>query len=237
MSHISPTLLHHADPLPRVPVSLYVEIRDWLLANDPDGRENYDWAQSIQPPANAMDLAANIIWIILCAGRSAQAARTLEARVWDALRAGQSAVTAFGYRAKAAAIDRAWWERDADFAAFQAVHAAGSVDAMLVWCASIPFIGAITKYQLAKNVGFDVCKPDIWLARITGLPEKTPVKRLFPACQGLCAGLASTTGDRIATVDSMLWLAGNKQLLYIDQHGVQFAPRLGSRASIYEASQ
>lgn len=122
---------------------------------------------------------------------------------------------------------------DSDFAAFQAVLAAGDVDTMLEWCAGIPFVGAITKYQLAKNVGFDVCKPDIWLARLAGLPEKTPVKRLFPACQALCAGLAAATGDRIATVDSVLWLACNKQLLDITAGGVSFVPRVGARRSIY----
>ena len=98
----------------RIPPALYTEIRDWLLINDPDGRENYEWAQGVEPPADAAHLAANIIWIILCAGRSAQAARTLEKRIWDALRAGRPAVEAFGYRAKAAAIDRAWRDRGSD---------------------------------------------------------------------------------------------------------------------------
>ncbi|WP_247896808.1 hypothetical protein [Azospirillum argentinense] len=222
---------------PRVSPALYIEIRDWLLANDPDGPENYEWAQTITPPQTAEHLAGDIIWIILCAGRSAQAARTLEKRVFAALRAGQPAVTAFGYRAKAVAIDRAWLERDADFAAFQAVHAKGDVDAILEWCGAIPFVGNITKFQLAKNVGFDVCKPDIWLARLAGLPEKTPAARLFPACQSLCAGLAAATGDRIATVDSVLWLACNKQLMEIDAAGVRFVPRAGARRSIFEAAE
>ncbi|NUB07098.1 hypothetical protein FW320_13045 [Azospirillum sp. Vi22] len=208
-----------------------------MLANDPDGPENYEWAQGIVPPETAEHLAGDIIWIILCAGRSAQAARTLEKRVFAALHAGQPAVTAFGYRAKAAAIDRAWRERDADFAAFQAVHTTGDVDAMLEWCGAIPFVGAITRYQLAKNVGFDVCKPDIWLARLAGLPEKTPATRLFPACQSMCAELAAATGDRIATVDSVLWLACNKQILEIDAAGVRFVPRAGARRSIFEAAE
>lgn len=220
----------------RVSPELYIEFRDWLLANDPDGCENYEWSQNITPPTTPEHLAGDIIWIILCAGRSAQAARTLEKRVFAALHAGQPAVTAFGYRAKAAAIDRAWLERDADFAAFQAVHAKGDVDAMLEWCGAIPFVGAITRYQLAKNVGFDVCKPDIWLARCAGFPEKTPVKRLFPACQGLCRDLSEATGDRIATVDSVLWLAGNKQLLDCSADGVRFVPREAARRSIYETA-
>ncbi|WP_377810293.1 hypothetical protein ABNQ38_31775 [Azospirillum sp. A29] len=61
--------------------------------------------------------------------------------------------------------------------------------------------------------------------------------RLFPACQALCAGLAAATGDRSATVDSVLWLACNKQLLDIDADGVRFVPRAGTRRSIYETAE
>lgn len=93
------------------------------------------------------------------------------------------------------------------------------------------------KFKLAKNVRFDLCKPDIWLARLAGLPEKTPVARLFSACQALFAGLAAATGDRISTVDSVLWLACNKQLLDIDAYGVRFVPRAGTRRSIYEMAE
>jgi hypothetical protein len=63
------------------------------------------------------------------------------------------------------------------------------------------------------------------------------VARLFPACQALCAGLAAATGDRSATVDSVLWLACNKQLLDIDADGVRFVPRAGTRRSIYETAE
>ena len=177
-----------------------------MLENDPDAAEILQWSADIVPHATAEELAGDIVWIILCAGRNAQAARTIERKVWAAIRAGTPVVEAFGYRAKAAAIERAWHERVGDFTAFQAASAAGDVQTLLDWCRSIPFIGDDTQFQLAKNSGADLCKPDIWLCRLTGIPDapRRNVQARFDACMALCRPLAEATGDRIAAVDSLL---------------------------------
>lgn len=204
-------------PAQRLPDALWREVRGWLLANDTDAPRMLEWSNhGVGMPTTAEKMASEIIWIILCAGRSAQAARTIERKVWDAIRAGRPAVTAFGYRAKAAAIDRAWNERHADFAALQAigVHAPA---ALLPWCKSIPFVGEDTQYQLAKNFGADVCKPDIWLCRLAGIPDhpRRAAHLRYPACQALCTYLGASTNDRVAAVDSLLWLACNKGVLRV----------------------
>ena len=215
-------------PESRVPASLYAELRQWLLEHDPDGQEMLDWSsQEIGFPATPEKMAGEIVWIILCAGRSAQAARTIEKRVWAALEAGRPVVEAFGYRAKAEAIERAWRERERDYAALCQVGTA-DVEKLVAWCGSLPFVGADTQFQLAKNFGADVCKPDIWLCRLTGIPDKPrrAVKFRFPACMALCRPLAEASGDRIATVDSLLWLACNKGALQVsaDAGPVSFKP-------------
>lgn len=223
-------------PESRVPVSLYQELRAWLLENDPDGKEMLEWStQYIGFPMTAEDMAGEIIWIILCAGRSAQAARTIEKRVWAALRDGRPVVEAFGYRAKAEAIERAWRERDLDFAALREVGNA-DVEKLVAWCGSLPFVGDDTQFQLAKNFGADVCKPDIWLCRLAGIPDRPrrAVKFRFPACMALCRPLAAASGDRVATVDSLLWLACNKGVLAVDNAAgpVRFKPRAITARSI-----
>ncbi|MBB5547458.1 hypothetical protein GGD70_007818 [Paraburkholderia fungorum] len=203
----------------RLPLAIYLAARSWLLANDPDAARMISWSlHEIRPPQSPEAMAGEIIWIILCAGRSAQAARTIEAKVWSAIRAGKPVVSAFGYRAKAAAIERAWREREADFAALQNVLAADDPVRLLEWCHAIPFVGDDTQYQLAKNFGVQVCKPDIWLCRLSGFPDRprVPVKVRFAACMALCGDLARGSGDTIAVVDSMLWLACNKGVLVTD---------------------
>lgn len=223
-------------PHTRVPVEMYQDLRAWMIDNDPDAAEILNWSADIKAYDTPEDLAGDIIWIILCAGRSAQAARTIERKVWGAIEGGRPVVEVFGYRAKAAAMERAWNERASDFAAFLAVNATGDIDQLTAWCHSIPFIGDDTQFQLAKNAGADLCKPDIWLCRLAGLPDKPKraTQWRFAACMALCKPLATATGDRIAAVDSLLWLACNKRVLQVDNLGgpVRFNRRMIKAAAI-----
>lgn len=118
---------------------MYLEARAWLLANDPDAPKLLEWAQrDLAPPQDPERLAYQIVWTILSAGRSAQAARTIEPKVLAALHGGTPVVEVFGYRAKAAAIERAWRERATDFAALQQVLARGDVAAVVDCAAAFP---------------------------------------------------------------------------------------------------
>jgi len=218
---------------------MYRELEQWMLQNDPDAVEMLRWCMTDRRPSSAEDLAREIIWIILCAGRSAQAARTIEARVIAALDQGHPAVEAFGYRAKAAAIDRAWRDRKSDLAACHMALDSGSVETVVDWCGSIPFIGDDTKFQLAKNIGCDdVTKPDIWMCRLAGFPDRPrrPVAVRFAACLALARPLAEATGSTVAMVDSILWLACNKGVLRVDSGAgpVRFTPRQITARSILD---
>lgn len=228
------------DPSTRVSANLYRTVRDWMYENDPDAPKLLQWStRDIGLPATPEQMAAEIIWIILCAGRSAQAARTIEKRVWAAIEAGKPAVEAFGYRAKAKAIDRAWRERDSDFSALRELGDT-SPERLVEWCGSIPYVGDDTKFQLAKNFGADLCKPDIWLCRLAGIPDKPrrAVRFRFPACMALCHPLAEAVGDRIATVDTLLWLACNKGALMVDSSAgpIRFNPKAITARSILDSS-
>lgn len=61
-----------------------------------------------------------------------------------------------------------------------------------------PFIGPITAWHLAKNLGFDVAKPDRHLVRLSEwLGRESPHE--------LCAYLSSRTGNPVKVVDLILW--------------------------------
>ena len=112
----------------------------------------------------------------------------------------------------------------------------GSAQALLDWALAIPFIGDDTAYQLLKNFGSQVAKPDIWLCRLTGFPDKPrlPIKVRFPACMALCEMLSEASGDSIAMIDSLLWLSANKGILTVDPQAgpVAFKPRTITARSI-----
>ena len=229
------------DAATRVPAGMYREVRQWLLDNDPDGPGMLEWsARQIGAPADAMVMAAEIIWIILCAGKKAQAARTIEQKVWKAINSGEPVVTAFGYRAKAEAIEKIYCERDTYFATLLDVLAKRDGVALVDWCGALPFVGDDTKYQLSKNFGAQVAKPYIWLCRLAGIADRPrrAVKFRFPACMALCEPLAEATGDSIASVDTMLWLACNKGTLRVDDQGgpVTFHPEVSRHGPVLAAA-
>ncbi len=73
---------------------------------------------------------------------------------------------------------------------------------------SLPFIGPITAWHLAKNLGMDVAKPDRHLVRLS---ESLG----FRDANHLCRELAATTGEQTKVVDLIVWryIADNPQQL------------------------
>lgn len=63
---------------------------------------------------------------------------------------------------------------------------------------NFPYIGPITSWHLAKNLGFRVAKPDRHLARLSSLLG-------FSDAHGLCEAVASSTGDSVDVVDIIFW--------------------------------
>lgn len=80
-----------------------------------------------------------------------------------------------------------WWNVVADISFM-------GVDSLRAW----PWIGDITKFHLARNLGMDVVKPDRHLVRWADhLGYETPL--------ALCEEIHRLTGERIGTVDLVLW--------------------------------
>jgi len=67
---------------------------------------------------------------------------------------------------------------------------------------TLPHIGKITKYHLARNLGVDCAKPDRHLVR---LAERFG----YSDVQQMCKEVSNITGDRIGTVDVVLWRYSN----------------------------
>lgn len=205
---------------PAITARLYLLVKQHLLEVDADTKRLVDWTlHHAKPPATPEQLAGEITWIILCAGRTAQSARTIERR------------------ARAAAIERAWAEREADFAALQRVLAAKDPHQLIDWCGGLPGVGAVTRFQLAKNFGMPVIKPDLWMCRFAGIRDgdRMPAMTRFDRCPSMATAISDETGDPVPLVDSMLWQAGNKGILRVefDPHTVIYRPGGLRRGSIY----
>ena len=150
-------------------------------------------SENMPAPATAAQFASEVIYVICNSGMSNVVAVPIVERCMKALRAGQSASTVFGHPGKAAAIDWIWKRRRRLFREF-----ADAPD-VIEFFSALPWVGPITKFHIAKNVGVDVAKPDVHLNRLADREGVT--------AQDLCERLARETGYRAATIDLILWRA------------------------------
>lgn len=153
-----------------------------------------DWSEGLKPVADSKTFFEEFAWVVLNSGMRNQVARTIWERVRPHVEAGGSAHDKFRHIGKCDAIDHVWKHRDKLFADY--LSAADKVE----FLRGLPWIGKITCWHLAKNYGHDCAKPDRHLVRLAGSIE---------AVAPLCLRLARATGDRIATVDLVIWRAAN----------------------------
>lgn len=155
--------------------------------------EDIAWSETAGSPTSAEDFALEAIFVICNSGMKNTVARRIYERIVPMIKMGGSARNCFGHDGKSSAIDVIWIRREQLFAEYMA-----SPD-KVEFCATLPWIGQITKYHLAKNFGAQVAKPDVHLQRLADREGCT--------AQQLCERLAAESGYRVPTVDLLLWRA------------------------------
>jgi hypothetical protein len=155
--------------------------------------DDISWSESVEAPATAEEFASEAIFVICNSGMRFTVAQGIFERCMNALRQGASSSEVFGHAGKCGAIDQIWFEREQLLAAYR------EADDKVAWCETLPWIGGITKYHLAKNLGADVAKPDVHLQRLGHANGCSAAE--------LCRRLAEASGLRVATVDVVLWRA------------------------------
>jgi len=161
--------------------------------------EEIKWAVSLKPCENAYLFAREATWVIISSGMKNQVARKIEERIYHAISQGQTISSAFGHKGKVRAIEYIRENKERLFGEYQ------EADDKIEYLKSLPWIGDITKYHLAKNLGLEVVKPDRHLVRIAKTFGKVPLK--------LCKDLAEKSGDSLAVVDTVIWRAANLGLI------------------------
>lgn len=166
------------------------------------------WSENLQPPATAEAFAREAIFVICNSGLNNKVAHGIFLRVMGALHGGHAVDRVFGHRIKVEAIERIWRDRQGLFAEYH------QADDKLAYCRSLPCIGPVTCYHLAKNLGLDVAKPDRHLVRLAQVSGES--------AQALCERLAQAVCLRVATVDLLLWRACAEGI--VDPHTGQVHP-------------
>ena len=173
-----------------ISLELYLDLKDKVC------RLGYwkevDWSCDIRPPKDGVGFWREFAWVVINSGMKEQIARCIWRKVRPCVERGGSCSDVFGHKGKASAIDEVWCYKD---------HLLGKYLASpdkVEWCRTLPWIGDVTKWHLAKNLGFDCVKPDRHIVRIFGI-----------GCLEECRRLANESGDRLTTVDTVIWRAAN----------------------------
>jgi len=178
-------------------VSLYLQLKKELIRRG--YQDEIKWSENIKPCQNSLDFFCEYAWVVINSGMKNQVAQVIWDRVKAALAEGKSVYSAFKHQGKSKAIQYVWENQERLFEQYL------DAEDKMAYLESIPWIGGITKYHLAKNLGFDCCKPDRHLVRISKEYNTSP--------EELCKRISEATGDRVATVDLVIWRVANLGLI------------------------
>lgn len=158
-----------------------------------------DWAEELAPVQSSWRFYLEYVWVVVNSGMKEQIARKIYERIIDALGKDKLPSTVFGHKAKAQAMVEVLANLTDTFHKYRSI---GSDEERIEFLQTLPWIGPVTKYHLAKNLGITtVAKPDRHLVRIAKLVGLT--------AQKLCEEISGVTGDTVAVVDLVIWRAAN----------------------------
>lgn len=171
----------------------YFELKKQII--DAGYEHEINWIANIKPCDNECYFVGETIWVILNSGMKEQIARMILERIQKAWQDGKPTSSAFGHKGKVAAIDHIKQNGTELFDKYC------SSTLKLEYLQTLPFIGGITKYHLAKNLGIDCIKPDRHLVRIAKSFDLTP--------EGMCELIRDRTGEKLSMIDMVIWRAAN----------------------------
>lgn len=172
------------------------------------------------------EFAAHAAYVILAGGFSQRAAKKIHAKIINAIHDHGAAdfdnlMTIFANKNKINAICKIWNNRDGFTRAYYELN---DTDARIEYLSRLPHIGKITANHLARNLGEDVVKYDIWIQRLgvafsgnAALAEKINNGKLDSeikaACDDMFATLCKCTGCPRGYVDVVLWKSCQQGLI------------------------
>jgi len=182
---------------------------------------------------SADDFAKHSIYVVLASGFKQKTAKNVHQKIMDFL--GQTTETTningmtrdllkiFGNKNKVNAIAKIWLNRNEYRNGYYKLGKE-PLNVKLDYLLSIPHIGPITRNHLARNLGEDVAKYDIWIQRLgvqwsgrKDLKEKINNSKLDEAVKKVCdkmfAFLKRETGLPAGYIDLVLWWSCKEGLI------------------------
>lgn len=199
---------------PRLPLEPEMLARAYLAAKahviDSGYAEEIDWQEDMGfERITESDFLREAGWVVLSSGFRESTVRLLFPQISAAFLnwrdskkiAGQldqctaAALLVFAHKQKIAAIGEIVSRVASEgFCRTKDKIKVGGVD----FIQTLPFMGPVTSFHLAKNLGLSVVKPDRHLARISSLTG-------YATPRQMCQTIASVVGETLSVVDLVIW--------------------------------
>jgi hypothetical protein len=211
--------------------------KDWFLeiesklremGLDSDDKSFDEIKENLSNPKklNPTEFAASVSYVILAGGFSQKTAKRIHKIIMDMMPSNPSVedlLKIFNNKNKINAIHKIWNNRQ-DFC--DGFYKCSTLDEKLNYLQHLPHIGKITANHLARNLGENVVKYDIWIQRLgvvyggnSGLYEKIDNGKLNPdikkCCDEMFQHLHEQTNLPIGYIDVVLWKSLQNHLIEV----------------------
>lgn len=172
---------------------------------------------------NPDEFASNCIYVILAGGFSQKTAKKIYEKIMKSIKSGRADYDAliplFNNKNKINAICKIWQNRCVYTEQYYKLY---GLSDKIKFLASLPHIGKITANHLARNLGEDVVKYDIWIQRLGAkyagmdsakIDNGNLCDEIKCACDDMFAHLVNLTGLPRGYIDVVLWKACQQGLI------------------------
>ena len=176
---------------------------------------------------SADEFAGHCAYVILAGGFSQQTAKKIHEKIMSVLYEFgadyKMLIGLFNNKNKVSAICKIW-ENRAEIC--NIYYTLKSLDDRLTYLQKLPHIGKITANHLARNLGEDVVKYDVWIQRLgcafVGkdmlIDNGNLSADVKAACDDMFAHLAAQTGLPRGYIDVVLWKSCQVKLISMDDY-------------------
>ena len=170
------------------------------------------------------EFASCVAYVILAGGFSQKTAKKIHKILMEKIPENQcidDLLKVFNNKNKINAIVKIWNNRDKYCNDFYVIE---NTDDKIKYLGTLPHIGKITANHLARNLGIDVVKYDVWIQRLgvlyggnSALYQKIDNGKLNPEIKKLCDDmfnhLCKETGLPRGYIDVVLWKGAQNSLI------------------------
>ena len=175
----------------------------------------------------ADEFAAHCVYVILAGGFSQKTAKKIHEKILNVL-SGVGAdfdtlIQVFNNKNKIKAICEIWENRQS---LRDGYYVLADLNDKLTYLQKLPHIGKITANHLARNLGEDIVKYDVWIQRlgVRFVNKELPINNaklsdeIKQACDDMFAHLVRETGLPRGYIDVVLWKSCQVKLISMDDY-------------------